>query len=598
MFSCSSEGNEAESDSIESDSIESDSIESDSIESDSIESDSIEPDSVEPDSIELVRNGVSRYKIGYPSLSRAEDIAAVLDVVDAFKEATGIVLPTENDMKNGIEEGASDTPMILIGKTNYAESKEAYDGLRHQEYKVEVNGANIVIAAFTSSGYNAAIEWLKEEVFSGFVNGTLTMSRDMRCNDSIVTGYRVQSWTIDGVSLEKFKIVYADKEYAVEMSKIIEKIAVRTGYYLDLVLDSESEPTQYEILIGDTNRAESAEVDVEKSLHYNFKTVNGKLVIKSGGKHSYIKLLDELADIITKEASVITMTDSYFFEGNFMDDTYDISMSEEADLRIMDANLMAQIYSYAEAAFNADFEFERRAEIFFAALEFYTPTVVGVQECCLQWREAIKSYRYYDEKWQLLEFKNPNVTETDPDDKVYTSIMFRKDLYELVDSGMQYYSEFNNMRCRNFTWALLRDKATGQEFCFISSHWDGGIDKVTDTESTVVQGEELTSFVNYMALDYPVFVVGDFNRSETTPTYKKYLEDTGAVDCKHVAENLVNPYWNSGHNWGQTTNWSISLDHITTTQKTVDVLRFETLLYNEQIWASDHSWLLADVKFK
>ena len=281
-----------------------------------------------------------------------------------------------------------------------------------------------------------------------------------------------------------------------------------------------------------------------------------------------------------------------------MDDTYDVSMPEGTDLRIMDANLMAQIYSYAEPAFEANFEFERRAEIFFATLEFYAPTVVGVQECCPQWREAIKGYRYYDEKWQLLEFDNPNAPETDPDDKVYTTVMYRKDLYELLDSGMQYYSEFNNMRCRNFSWALLKDKATGQEFCFVSTHWDGGPDKVTDAESTVVQGKELTSFVNYMALDYPVFTVGDFNRSETTPTYKKYLEDTGAVDCKHVAEDLVNPSLNSGHNWGRTDNWSISIDHITATQKTVDVLRFETLMYNEQIWVSDHSWLLADVKFK
>ena len=557
------------------------------------EGDVAEPDNSDNgDKIELVRDGVSQYKIVYPSIARTEDTTAVFAFIDAFSEATGITLSAETDIK-----GETNSHRILIGKTNYPESAEAYKGLRHQEYKVEVKDTNIVIAAFTSSGYNAAIEWLKAEVLSSFSDGALTMSSDIRCNDSIVTGYQVQSWTIDGVSLEKFRIVYADREYASEIGKIVEKIAVRTGYYLDMVLDSESESSEYEILIGDTNRAESAEVTAD-ALNYTFKTVNGKLVIKSGGKHSYIKLLDELADIITKEASVITMPESYVFEGDFFDDTYDVSMPEGTDLRIMDANLMAEIYSYAELAFEAEFDFERRAEIFFATLEFYAPTVVGVQECCLTWRNAIKGYRYYDEKWQLLEFDNPNVNEGDPDDKVYSSIMFRKDLYELVDSGMQYYSKFNNMRCRNFTWALLRDKATGQEFCFISTHWDGGPDKVTDSESTVVAGDELTSFVNYMALDYPVFSVGDFNRSETTVTYKKYLEDTGAADCKHIAENLVNPSLNSGHDWGQTNRWSISLDHITATQKDVDVLRFETLMYNEQIWVSDHSWLLADVKFK
>ena len=548
--------------------------------------------------IELVRDGVSQYKIVYPSLSRTEDTTAVFTLIDTFKEATGIELSAENDMKHGFDPEQSNTHRILIGKTNYAESAEAFEGLRHQEYKVEVRETNIVIAAFTSSGYNAAIEWLKKEVFDNFADGALTMGTDMSCHESIVSGYQVKSWTIDGVSLQKFRIVYSDKEHGKELVKIVEKIAIRTGYYLDLVLDSESQPTQYEILIGDTNRSESSDLDVSDALHYAFKTVNGKLVIKSGGRHSYLKRLEELVDIITKEASVITMTESYLLEGNFLDETYDVSMADGADIRIMSANLMAQRDMYADAAIAAGFDFERRAEIFFSSLEFYNPTVVGMQECCLKWRDAIKNYRYYDERWQLVEFDNPLVSEGDPDDKVYSSIMFRKDLYELVGSGMHYYSQYGNIRCRNYTWVLLRDRTTEQEFCFVSTHWDGGPDKTTDYERTVLQGEELTSFVNYMALDYPVFTVGDFNRSETTPTYKKYLEDTGAVDCKHAAKELVNPHLNSGHDWGQTYRWSISIDHITATQKTAEVLRFETLMYNEQIWASDHSWLIADIKFK
>ena len=546
--------------------------------------------------LELACDGISKYKIVYPTDARSADTTAVFTLVDAFKEATGIELLAENDMLKGEESNSSNTHRILIGKTNYPESLEAFEGLKHQDYKISVHDTNIVIAAFTSSGYNAAVEWLKQNVFCNIADGVLTMGRE-GVHESLVSGYQVQSWTINGVPLEKFKIVYSDKDHAKEYSKIAEKIAVRTGYYLDLVLDSESEPTQYEILIGDTNRAESSEVNVSDALNYTFRTVNGKLVIKAGGRHSYIRLLDELVDIITKEAYVITMNDSYVLDGNFFDDSNDISLADGTDIRIMCANLMAERSEYADDAIKSNFEFSRRIELLFSSLEFYSPTVVGLQECCIQWRNAIKSYRLYGEKWQLLEFDNPNLPD-DADNKVYSTIMFRKDLYELVESGMEYYSEYNNIRCRCFTWAILRDKATGQEFCIVSTHWDGGPDKVTDAESTVVQGEELTRFVKSMYYDYPVITMGDFNRSETTPTYKKYLQDTGAVDCKVAAQNCVNSAVTSGHGWGQSVMWSISIDHITATSNNAQVLKFETLVYNDQIWASDHSWLLTDIKFK
>lgn len=546
--------------------------------------------------LELVRDGISQYKIVYPTDARPADTTAVFTFIDAFKEATGIELSAENDMLKGEESNSSNTHRILIGKTNYTESIEAFEGLKHQDYKISVYDTNIVIAAFTSSGYNAAVEWLKENVFSNIADGVLTMGRE-GVHESLVSGYQVQSWTIDGAPLEKFKIVYSDKAHGKEYSKIVEKIAVRTGYYLDLELDSESEPTQYEILIGDTNRVESSALTVPNALGYTFKVVNSKLVIKTGGEHSYMRMLEELVDIITKEASVITMNNGYEMNGDFLSDPNDVTVADGADVRIMCANLMAERSEYADAAIKSNFEFSRRSELLFSSLEFYSPTVVGLQECCIQWRNAIKSYRHYDEKWQLLEFENPNLSD-DSDNKVYSTIMFRKDLYELVDSGMDYYSEYNNIRCRCFTWALLKDKTTGQEFCIVSTHWDGGPDKVTDAESTVVQGEELTRFVKSMYYDYPVITMGDFNRSETTTTYKKYLQDTDAVDCKVVAKNCVNSAVTSGHGWGQTVMWSISIDHITATSHNAEVLKFETLVYNDQIWASDHSWLLTDIKFK
>ena len=548
------------------------------------------------DELELVRNGSSPYTIVYPLNSRPEDSNAVFALLDTFETATGIQLPSQNDMLDKDESGNNGTHKILIGKTDYPESEAAFKGLKYQEYRITVGETNIAIAAYTSGGYNSAIRWLKDHVLSNYAEGTLTMKRE-GCFESLVTGYQVQSWSIAGVSLEKYRIVYSDKNDLKKLNNLVSKIAVRTGYHLDLVSDIASEPSPYEILIGNTNRPESASVETPAFLHYTIQTVNRKLVVKAGGEHSYIRLLEDLADIITKDASVITMNDSYVLNGDFLDDPCNWSVAEETDLRILSANLMAQRQSYAVEAFKSNFDFSRRCEILFSALEFYDPTVVGFQECCLEWRNAIKSYQSYEKQWQLLEFDNPNLPD-DIDNKVYNTILFRKDLFELTDSGMEYYSEFDNERCRCYVWAILKVKATGQKFCFVSTHWTGGNGSINgETAETVRQVAELTAFVNEMAMTYPVFTTGDFNRNEYTNAIKTFLADTNSADSMYAANTRLNVL-GSWHDWGKASHSAGSADHITALKSKSEVLQFETLVYNEQIWASDHAWLMADVKFK
>lgn len=392
--------------------------------------------------------------------------------------------------------------------------------------------------------------------------------------------------------MDKFKIIFGDATYEEDICGLIKAFAEKTGYLLDAALDTESDAQKYEILIGDTNRPESSTVDGLDALTYILKAVDEKIVIKAGGRHSYRKLFTELADIIARDAEAISTCSAYELRGDFFDDTAKTSIADGADIRLMSANLMAERRGWAPEAMELGFEFSRRAEIFLSALEFYKPTVVGVQECCIKWREAIRNYRDYKEKWELLEYINP-VLPDDPDNKVYSSVLFRKDLYDLVDSGMQYYSEYTNIRAQCITWAMLKDKKSGQQFCFISTHTHNA-----NGDVATVQANELIEVINSKSTpSCPVFSVGDFNKSELSEPFKRLLAETGSVDCMNAAKVRTN-FKTSGHDWAKNGMWSISLDHITATSDTAEVLQFETLAQNEQIWASDHSWLIADIKFK
>ena len=205
----------------------------------------------------------------------------------------------------------------------------------------------------------------------------------------------------------------------------------------------------------------------------------------------------------------------------------------------------------------------------------------------MSWYEAMDDYAEID-KWELIKFTN---AQRNDGEYVFSTVMFRKDLYTLVESGTKHYSKHNNARCRLYTWVVLKDNATGKEFTFVSTHWDGG----SSVENTLVQVAELTAFVKKMNERGPVFTTGDFNRNEITDEYKKYLADADIYDAKLDTLKKVNDIgsWNdftqSNFSWG-------SCDHITATKDTT-VQKYQTITGNETIYGSDHCWIIADIKF-
>ena len=92
-----------------------------------------------------------------------------------------------------------------------------------------------------------------------------------------------------------------------------------------------------------------------------------------------------------------------------------------------------------------------------------------------------------------------------------------------------------------------------------------------------------------------MITTGDFNRNEYSNAFKSYLSKINSVDAMYAARKRVN-IAGSWHDWGKNTASAGSCDHITAT-KNMSVLKFETAMYNQQIYASDHAWLVADIKF-
>ena len=401
-----------------------------------------------------------------------------------------------------------------------------------------------------------------------------------------VTEYPV-SVTVAGNTLDKYNIVYSNSKDLEALEAFRDKIAKNSGYVMDIVLDTQTEPSKYEILFGETNRAESSMIETPDSLNYTIRVVDEKLVIKAGGAHSAAKLLEELYDVLTEGSDDVKIGSSYAIDNNYYDDPHNTAMHKDADIRIMSANVMAHRQGYEGPAWG--FDLNRRAEIFMAALDFYQPTVAGVVEFCKAWYDAIESYNRLD-KWGLLRFPNPILEG----ESAYSTIMYRKDLLTLIDSGTKFYDRRNNNRVCGYTWAVFEIKETGKRFCFASTHWTMGRVSEEQHEIAMTQVAEIAEFVKEMNKQYPVYTCGDFNAHEREIEFMTYLESADIVDAMYAAEKRLN-IAASWHGWGGSPGMN-SIDHITATKDST-VLTFETLIYNEQIWASDHSWLIADIKF-
>lgn len=537
-----------------------------------------------PRTAALISGGVSLYTLVYPEESTEIERGAITAFHTAYRETTGLDIDLRADYyTSGKTDHSEDKNKILLGFTNYPASAEAFRGMKFGDWRVAVTDSYVVIAAHTAKDYETAIQWFRENILAGITgkgkNKELLMEEQQQ-HFSAERTFPISRLEIAGTDLSEFSIIYADRSLESAIASASEQLAKKTGCVLRAYFQREKDPSAHEILIGSTNREESGAVPSPDYLHYTAKTVGGKLVVKSGGIHSMNYILDHILTLLPASSGEITLGADYEKSGDLIDDPYEYGAPADAEMRLMSVNILAEYESWG-----ATIPVTRRKEIFFSMLDVYRPDVIGLQEFSPAWITALRDYSRAAE-WELIQCKNPNNSTA----SVFSLIMYRRDRFDLIESGSQYYSKYNNDKCRCCTWAVLRDKTNGKEFCFISTHWDG-----KDTDNTMKQVEEMTKICNSMAeKGLPVFTTGDFNSNEVSVAYQKFLADANMQDCKFAAKKMLNQI-GSWHDLGIATPSYYSCDHITST-KNVTSVQFETLIDNQQIWGSDHSWLVADVK--
>ena len=383
--------------------------------------------------------------------------------------------------------------------------------------------------------------------------------------------------------------MYEDRSDAKDLAASVRAmLETDTGYLLPCVTDA-TEPQSNEILIGNTNRAESNGFygTVRNNDAYRITYENGKLVVGWSNasilhqvnkafysgllKQVYGKTVD-LAKISVDEAGV-----------NYLGD----------ELSLVSYNVW-NVYRKANQAAN-------RADLTASILYAYCPDVIGLQEY-----DDI----YRQQKNEIIGQMAPLYAEAEPEgiEKAlnWNPILYRTDRLELVSCGhkkfkvgTEYYIEGGrNSHFRTYTWAVFRVKATGKIVTVFNTHLD------TERSNQPAECAQLWESMQAVHGSYGgmLLLIGDYNCPIPGPGVDA-LKGYGFADTYDVAASRTEtclghqaPVWNAQKGGyvpsGEgtvTLAYANSVDHCMFYGTAPTVLRFESSALADILSVSDHS---------
>ena len=237
----------------------------------------------------IIISGENRYRIIYPegaSKKAALKIYDKLIALDPVAKVTPAYYTLTSD-KNA----PTDSPEILVGLTNRPESAAAKSSLpSYPDFSITLTDDTIAIYASTEERLAEAVEFFIKEL-KVTESGDVVYSLD----EDYFFAYEgdFKAFTIDGKSLTDYSIIIsanaseAEKTFALELSNTFSTFG---GKKIN-ILDDSTAPTENEILIGNTNRPESAGASDSNDRMF---VKNGKIVLLPATESGHAKLINHL----------------------------------------------------------------------------------------------------------------------------------------------------------------------------------------------------------------------------------------------------------------------------------------------------------------
>ena len=320
-----------------------------------------------------------------------------------------------------------------------------------------------------------------------------------------ITEAPIPGLTVDG----RYRIVIsasADEITRNAADMMAASIREKAGLELAIVTDAEA-AQDCEILLGVTNRTYQ---NGEKDMGWGFYQYGETLHIDSEDSITLYYAVEAVLetwltpDFGLAKAGVLTLPEHRRAE------LQELTTRRDYSIKILSQNLRCMDDPNGNAIGD-------RSPRFRQLVVEYRPDLIGTQETTSGWNAKLKSLSNYLRRYtDLGEYGMVGCSREgrEATDGEWNTILYRKDRFELLDSDTTWLSTTPNEAsfvegalCKRIcTWALLKDKQSGETILFANTHLDHSNDQVRS-----VQMDILMAYLEDRIGQYPFYVTGDFN---------------------------------------------------------------------------------------
>lgn len=459
---------------------------------------------------------LAQYEIIRPEYSGDKVTDAATEVFQKLKGIRDTVGYRYDFYREGVEELEMGQYEILVGATNRPETAEFLADLKADDYGFKRINDKIVIAGHSDDNTVLAVQLFLEAVGNGETDAVFYES-DM---DTVIRGeYALDELSLNGVPVQEYEIRYGDRDFDEAAAyKLQEKIADQTGYVLDVTEEGDGE---YVLYVGEEGAAVvEMSADHEDGTWSEYSTKMPLTYTGNGCVFYGDTKLAAMQAVLCFEEMIET----------------EIDKSEERSINlVLPAGTAAVPQTMPETmsamSFNVLYKDPNtRSQRVCQIIRDYSPDTFGVQEASPAWMTKLRAG--FRDEYDCVGNGRDGGNQGE-----YNAIFYKKDVFDLIDSGTKYLSETPDRKSkveesslnRIFTYALLEKKSDGERILYVNTHFDH-----TNDTARVKQAQILAQFLRDNE-EYPIVLSGDFNTASGTDAYEEIIEG-GVENSMNLAQ--------------------------------------------------------------
>lgn len=480
----------------------------------------------------------------------------------------------------------ADSEIILCYSTDREASLEAYDTFTSNQYGVHVTGQHAVLTAWSEDDLAAAAKL--------FLESALVQEGD----NWVILPQTAENGTPAYVPLDACRLVYPEGADEILVNTYIpwfQRGVMRLyGIELEAVSDA-TEPSPFEIVIGETNRQSQAlgaylgETNALPAYGYAVIPDGGSFYLVGGSTEALATAIGKVLEFSSQPefGPRLLTAATEVYESAPMVTEDKAELAEGTELRIMSYNMLNQEY-VPDNPLPPERD-NRLAEL----LLYYKPDVVGVQEANIDWHNSFDT---------LLPAYAPACKYHLEGKTAQTTFLYNPQTVQLIEEYVVHYTDWADSDIRVVSFAVFETLADGKRFVMTNTHpaphaqhYSGHM-----VELNRILTQELAKYEGL-----PVIMTGDFNTQEKQAEYTTLMTTQGVRDARYdegvVLVHDIRTYTSlpSGEAVGGALVPAANnnIDHIFINDK-VQAKLFNVIVDHDVVHISDHLPIYADIVLK